>query len=102
MDVPLGPDNNFSAPYGPNAGQPTHFYPRDNRFVFKIHVPKDFGDKEIVWTLTAHGETNPAYANLKPGYAVDEALIQHELNGGPEASDKPQPNLTVEGPKSGS
>ena len=99
VDVPIGPDNNFTAPYGPDAGQPTHFYPRDNRWVFIVKVPKDFGDKEVVWTLTAHGETNRAYGTLKPGYVVDEALIQHEFNGGAEAPDKPKPMLTVDSEK---
>ena len=30
-------------PGGPDQGQPTHFLPRRNRFVFRIRVPKDFG-----------------------------------------------------------
>jgi len=99
LDIPIGPDNNISAPYGPDAGQPTHFYPRQNRWIFTINVPKDFGDKEIVWTLTAHGETNRAYATLKGGYAVDYALIEHEFGTGPEAPDKPKPTLMVDGAK---
>jgi hypothetical protein len=98
VDIPIGPDNNISpAPYGPDGGQPTHFYPRQNRWVFTIQVPKDFGDKEIVWTLTSHGETNRAYASLKGGYAVDYALIEHEFGTGPEAPDKPRPSLEIQG-----
>src|SRR5687767_8289638 len=33
FDVPVGP-NNTIAPGGPDQGQPTHFYPRRNRFLF--------------------------------------------------------------------
>src|SRR6266446_6919117 len=33
LDVPIGPDNTVSAPFGPDAGQPTHFLPRHNRFI---------------------------------------------------------------------
>src|SRR2546422_11231472 len=49
-DVPIGPNNNIE-PGSPDQGQPTHFYPRRNRFVFRVKVPKDFGKNEIVWTL---------------------------------------------------
>src|SRR3974390_1383702 len=51
FDVPIGPDNNIE-PGGPDQGQPTHFFPRRNRFVFWVNVPKDLGDKELVWTRT--------------------------------------------------
>src|SRR5437016_2659288 len=33
IDVPIGPDNNIGIG-GPDQGQPTHFLPRRNRFVF--------------------------------------------------------------------
>ena len=33
IEVPVGPENNI-APGGPDQGQPAHFYPRRNRFVF--------------------------------------------------------------------
>src|ERR1019366_6706747 len=53
-NVPMGPDNNIE-PGGPDQGQPTHFFPRRNRFVFRVRVPKDWGDKDVVWTLATHG-----------------------------------------------
>jgi hypothetical protein len=40
IDVPVGPDNNIS-PGAADQGQPTHFLPRRNRFVFKVRVPAD-------------------------------------------------------------
>ena len=45
IDVPVGPDNNIQ-PGGPDQGQPTHFQPRRNRFMFRVRVPKDFSEKE--------------------------------------------------------
>ena len=77
MDVPLGADNNIM-PGGPDQGQPTHLYPRRNRFVFKVKVPKDFGDKELVWTLTVHGKTRKAYATLKQDFFTDNMVMSSE------------------------
>jgi hypothetical protein len=61
--VPVGPDNRFE-PGDLDQDQPTAFQPRRNRFVFKINVPADFGEREIAWTLTVNGKTNSAYASL--------------------------------------
>ena len=97
-DIPIGPNNNITpAPYGPDGGQPTHFYPRVNRWVFTVHVPKDFGSKEVVWTLTVNGETNRAYGSLSPGYAVDDYMIMHEF--GRSIRGRKHPTLQVEGEK---
>jgi hypothetical protein len=56
LDVPVGPENKIE-PGGPDQGQPTHFYPRRNRFIFTVRVPADFGKKELVWTLSSNGRT---------------------------------------------
>lgn len=79
LDIPVGPDNSLS-PGAPDRGQPTHFYPRRNRFVFKVQVPADWGDKELVWTLTANGRTERAYATLRPDSFVDD-LVQASEQG---------------------
>lgn len=76
--VPVGPDNRLE-PGGPDQGQPTLFLPRRNRFVFRINVPADFGDDEIVWTLTVNGRTNRAYGSLNPGYITDPELQQFDV-----------------------
>src|SRR5213593_489119 len=76
IDVPIGPANNIE-PGGPDQGQPTHFLPRRNQFLFRIRVPQDFGEKELVWTLTSHGKTERAYATLKPDYFMDNDVIQN-------------------------
>jgi hypothetical protein len=79
LDIPVGPNNSFS-PGVPDQGQPTHFYPRRNRFVFKVRVPKDWGTKELVWTLTANGKTERAFGTLRPDSFVDE-LVQASEQG---------------------
>jgi hypothetical protein len=76
-DVPVGPDNNIE-PGGPDQGQPTHFFPRRNRFVFRVRVPKDFGTQDLVWTLSTHGKTLKAYGSLRQDYFVDNMIFTSE------------------------
>ena len=78
LDVPIGSDNGFT-PGSPDQGQPTHFLPRRNRFVFRVKVPNGFTEKdELVWTLTTHGKTEKAYASLRPDYIVDDVVKASE------------------------
>jgi hypothetical protein len=103
FDIPTGPDNRFE-PGNPDQGQPTHFYPRRNPFLFTIQVPKDFGTKELVWTLTANGQTRKAYASLKADYQIDKQVISTEVGGDNGSLDdalrtNEPPDLSVEGPK---
>ena len=102
IDLPVGADNSIE-PGGPDQGQPTHFFPRRNRFVFRIRVPADFGDKELVWTLTSHGKTERAYATLLPDYFMDDSVIMNNKGAGGGgggsydlAGNKP-PDLRVDG-----
>lgn len=99
--IPVGPDNHLE-PGGPDQGQPTLFLPRRNRFVFRIQAPADFGEREIVWTLTANGRTNTAYASLDPGYITDPELQQFDIgdfghNNAAMRANRP-PAVRVEGP----
>src|SRR5687767_7052254 len=80
FDIPVGPQNAIE-PGGPDQGQPTHFYPRRNPFLFSIRVPADFGTKELIWTLTANGKTEKAYASLKSDYQIDPQVISTEVGG---------------------
>ena len=41
VDIPIGPNNTVDLG-GDDRGQPTHFYPRRQRFIFKVVVPKDW------------------------------------------------------------
>jgi hypothetical protein len=78
IDVPVGPDNTFNVG-GADQGQPTHFLPRRNRFIFRVKVPANFTEKdELIWTLTSHGKTEKAYATLRPDYIVDDVVKASE------------------------
>jgi hypothetical protein len=106
FDLPLGPDNHFAIveigdnpalqpdqafdvsydPDGADQGQPTHFFPRRNPFLFTITVPdpEDFGgpeERQVVWTLTANGRTERVYASLSPNYAIDGQAMSTDVGG---------------------
>ena len=74
LHLPIG-ENNTIEPGGPDQGQPTYFYPRRNQFIFRVRVPKDWGDKALTWTLTANGHTEKVVAKLLPAYEKDETFI---------------------------
>jgi hypothetical protein len=80
FDIPIGADNAIE-PGGPDQGQPTHFYPRRNPFLFTVHVPKDWSSKELTWTLNTNGKTERAFASLKTDYQIDKQVISTEVGG---------------------
>ncbi len=99
-NIPIG-ENNYFSPGEADRGQPTFFQPRRNRFVFTVNVPSDFGDSELVWTITANGETRKAYGSLIPDFVVNKDLIQSETGafggaGGSADGDMNQkPTVTI-------
>ncbi len=102
LDVPIGPENSIE-PGGPDQGQPSHFLPRRNRFLFRVKVPKDFGEKELVWTLTTKGKTERAYATLKPDYFIDDQVITMNFGRGTGDNElfnnNKAPELKLESPR---
>ncbi len=105
VDVPLGPENGFNVG-GVDHGQPTRFYPRRNRFVFRVKVPAGFTDKdEMIWTLTTKGKTEKAYATLRLDYQIDDVVKASEtgaLGAGtssPEVRANKHPVVKVDGSK---
>jgi hypothetical protein len=104
IDVPVGPNNSLE-PGGPDQGQPTHFLPRRNRFHFRVRVPKDFGSKEIVWSLVTRGKTERAYGTLKSDYFIDDIVIQNNNGAGggggglPDTLGNQRPVLELDGQK---
>ena len=102
LDVPVGPANSID-PGGPDQGQPTHFLPRRNQFVFRVRVPKDFGSRELIWTLTTNGKTEKAYGTLKPDYIVDSTVMMANFGAGGQLGTTPDlvgnvaPVLTLQG-----
>lgn len=103
LDVPVG-DDNFLSPGPEDQGQPTHFRPRRNRFVFSVRVPADFGEQELIWTLTTQGQTEKAYGTLGIDQRLDNIVIASETGAlGIGASDaetraNQAPRIQVEGP----
>lgn len=104
LNVPVGPENNFQ-PGPADQGQPTRFLPRRNRFVFRVRVPKDFGSKEMVWTLTANGKTAKAFGSLRPDLFIENVDIMSETgalgagSSNPELRGDKPPVVALEGPK---
>ena len=102
IDVPAGPDNFFS-PGLEDRGQPTHFLPLRNQFIFKVQVPADFGDQQLVWTLKHQGVTKRAYATLRQDLLIDNMVIASEtgaLGAGrsdPETRSNVAPMIEIEG-----
>ncbi len=94
VDVPVGTDNMIS-PGPADQGQPTHFLPRRNRFIFKVRVPADWGDKEMVWTLTSGGRIEHAYASLRTDYKVDNMVISSETGALGAGSSSPESRMNV-------
>jgi hypothetical protein len=73
LDIPIGPENKIE-PGGPDQGQPTHFEVGRGWGTIAIKVPKDFGDKKIVWTLTANGKTVSVPFGIVKGYQIEPFL----------------------------
>jgi hypothetical protein len=67
--IPVGAGNMFE-PGEADRGQPTHFYPRRQQFMFRVTVPKEWGTRELVWTLSSHGRTEKAYGSLLPVWEI--------------------------------
>ena len=72
MLISIGPDNHID-PGPADQGQPTAFTPRRGKDLFEIVVPRDFGKKEVVWTLNSRGKTEKAYGTL----VKEEVLTRH-------------------------
>jgi hypothetical protein len=99
LDIPVGPNNRIE-PGGPDQGQPTHFLPRRGWGVFTVKVPKDFGDKRLTWTITAHGQTNSIPIGVIKGYQIEPFLEAAQKNEPPRLQLDTK-NAAVSGPPVG-
>jgi len=105
-DIAVGPANGFS-PGNPDQGQPTHFLPRRNRFVFRVKVPDGWTEKEeLIWTITSlNGKTEKAWATLRTDYKVDDVVKASETgalgagSSSPEIRANKPPVVKVQGAK---
>jgi hypothetical protein len=97
LDIPIGPNNRLE-PGDPDQGQPTHFFPRRQQFMFKVQVPKDWGDKDLVWTLTHRGHTEKAYATLRDFWEISNNVYHQNRSGpGPQGAPNTGPKATLVG-----
>src|ERR1700690_4246920 len=98
VDIPVGPANNIDAGEGKSGdrGQPTHFYPRRQRFLFRVVVPKDWDkERKVIWTLTSHGRTDQAKGWLQPVWELSADVIIENMGGGvPDRNNQP-PSLPI-------
>src|SRR4051794_8029671 len=101
--LPVGPHNSFE-PAPADRGQPEYFYPRENHFLFRVNVPKDWDRrKELIWTLTANGKTEQARATLLDIWEIDRKVEVSNNGGGTAvsnaliATDEP-PAMTIAPP----
>jgi hypothetical protein len=102
LSMPVGAENNFE-PGPADRGQPTYFYPRENHFIFRVNVPKDWDrKKELVWTLTAHGRSEQARATLLDIWEIDRKVEVANNGGGVQVSNvliaKDQPPVVTIAP----
>ena len=82
VDIPIGPNNTVDLG-GDDRGQPTHFYPRRQRFLFKVAVPKDWDkNRKLVWTLTSRGRTDVAKGWLQPEWELNQGVYSENNGGG--------------------
>jgi hypothetical protein len=93
IDLPVGAANTFEP--GGDRGQPTHFTTRRHKDVFKVVVPKEFADKQLVWKLTTRGKTEQVIATLKPVWQIDRERTTRGGNSEKVSSNLP-PIVTVD------
>src|SRR5260370_24499100 len=74
LDIPAGPDNHVDL--GDDSLQPTHFYPRRQRFSFRLRVPRDWDVKRrVTWTITSRGRTDLSTGSPPPEWALSQAVV---------------------------
>jgi hypothetical protein len=96
LALPAGPDNKVEPGGMVDRGQPTWFLPRRHAWVFQVKVPADWGQKELVWSITAHGRTEKAYATLQMEQEIIPRLIMSRgnLSPGLDNPNKP-PSISI-------
>lgn len=96
--APIGPNNAFE-PGPADRGQPTRFYTRRQQFVFRVQVPADWGEKDLVWTLTSNGRTDQAFGSLWPSWEIDDGVIRNNRGMGARGApaDNQRPRITLPG-----
>ena len=95
LHVPVGENNSLDLDGGTHdQGQPTFFYTRFHNFAFGVDVPADWGNRELVWTVTVNGRTDSAVAWLQPEWEIENPAASGSSRQ-PEAGNE-APTITVE------
>src|SRR5258708_6931191 len=98
VDIPLGAENSVTVGgevFG-DKGQPTHFYPRRQRFQFRVVVPNDWDKKQkVVWTLTSRGRSDQAKGWLQPEWELSDSVIVENMGGGVPDPNNKAPQVTL-------
>jgi hypothetical protein len=79
--VPVGANNTFE-PGPQDRGQPTHFDPRRQSYVFRVTLPADWGKQELVWTVNHNGQTHKAIGSLTTNWIIDEGTWRANRGAG--------------------
>jgi hypothetical protein len=97
LAIAPGPDNSVM-PGGPDRGQPTYFHPRRQPRIFRVRVPKDWGDKTLTWSIAANGRTEKVVSKLLPAEEINEHMMiaggSNTMQFGEEDLNKP-PTIAV-------
>jgi hypothetical protein len=91
VNIPVGPENMIE-PGPADQGQPAHFYTRRQEFVFKVKVPGDWGEKDLVWTLKSAGKSEKAYGSLLPVWEIGNLVYQENRRGAADVTYPEEPN----------
>ncbi len=100
LHIPIGADNVIDMAGLDNIqNQPTYFHTRNNRDIFTVTVPADFGNREIVWRLTTEGQTLEAFGWLQAEWEISGLVNELDpsemrFDGGPVSANQP-PELSV-------
>jgi hypothetical protein len=95
LAIPAG-DNNKIEPGPADQGKPTYFLPRRHAWMFRVRVPADWGNRELIWSITANGRTEKAYGSLQSQEEILERLIMTRGNLSPGLDDPNQPpSITI-------
>jgi hypothetical protein len=97
LAIPVGADNKIE-PGPADQGQPTYFLPRRHAWVLRVRVPADWGNREVIWTIAAHGRSEKAYGSLQPQEEMLERLIMTRGNLSPGLDDPNKPPVVTTTP----
>ena len=89
-EAPVG-GANFFEPGPADRGQPTRFYPRRQQFVVRVQVPADWGEQDLVWTVTTNGRTDKAFGRLWLAWELDDGVIRGQPGHGAPGPPHRQP-----------